>query len=436
MELNSSTSSFNRWRWLIYLIVVVVVWVGYAVVSQPVAKWVSQSWGDAILAATKYRILDPERFVQRRCWDVAYLLTVTLAALAMGDAVNRMVRLYVSPSWRFVPLAFAVFAIVNAMCFFGGQVALPWMMISVVSADLRLTNANMSEIVLWESTSDSTAAGMVLGSSQANAQLGASHLNQLLEGDALFADMSYHGGHPFNVVLLGHRWKRYPDIAIWYLSILDIWNHKELGAAAQSLMNGPSEAELVELGADQDLDPLRMWYGRVGRWVPLFRVRRVLERLVFGVTGVPVVSDYHARKMSQDEREALKFAQFTQVMSAGVGDQQNYEALQRLQRACIRRMLDRMERHGTRLLLIAGHVHPDVEAVMPEKRRELLAFLKELTAGKSHVVLVDDELPRPTAEQYRDFTHLKETERPWYTEAVLQLAREKGILSPARQPLD
>ena len=158
----------------------------------------------------------------------------------------------------------------------------------------------------------------------------------------------------------------------------------------------------------------------------MFRVRREIEGLVFGVTGTPAVSNHHVQ-MDADEKNARIFRELCTLMTTGDRDEKAFETAKQLQKGCIERVVNRFQKAGTQLVIIVGHVHPRAEAQMPQKRKELLGHIRVVTDGKSLVMVVDEELPTPLAEHYSDYTHIDVEHRNEYTRAVFELLRKRKI---------
>lgn len=424
MDHNSSTSSSSRRRWWAYAITVTTTWLVFAFFGQIIADLAEAKLGPQILSATKGRIFDPNQFVHDRLYDIAYLISIGILATAAIEAVVYGLGRVMHERWRFVPVAAMSFVILNGAVLLASRSASFWLPSTILASSMRLANAKLSEQILWQNAKGRT--GMVLGSSQANAQLGVEYLNKILEEDTLFAEQSYCAGHPMNVLMLQDGWQKHPDVAIWYLSILDIYNHIELGSAAQPLMTATTQKDVMELQGDEAMGRLRMRYAKLGRTIPMFRIRRTSEFALFGTTGVPRITNRN-RTMDAEAERARQRARMIEVLTVGT-DPPTYETACQFQRGCIRRVVQRFDEHGTKLVVITGHVHPEVESQMPEKRAELLRLLREMESQSNNVFVIDNELPRPTADEYRDFTHLDDSKRFEYTSKVVELLKEKNLL--------
>ena len=313
MVRSSSTFSFERWRW--YVLAIAVAWLGYMIVGPWLAEHLGSSHGEKIISATKHRVLEPTQFVRNRMFDAALVITLLTFAVGTVDLAACLVRWIWPSPWRFLPLTGITFVVLNVFTVLVGKVTLFWIMIAFIAPSMRAANVRMGEAILFEH--GDVTKGLLLGSSQANSQISVTHLNELLEGDALFGDSAYAAGHPLTVLLLQSRWQEYPDVAVWYLSILDIYSHHGLGGAAQPLMNAQSEADLIELGWQEVVDPSRVRYAILARWLPLFRVRRSIQSVALGVMGPPPVVDYASRHADATDQRNFRHARLTKTMTTG-----------------------------------------------------------------------------------------------------------------------
>ena len=226
------------------------------------------------------------------------------------------------------------------------------------------------------------------------------------------------------------RLEQKPDLAVWYMSSLCINDHLEFGASAQSLMTGRVEDDFDALDGTKAFGWLRMFYGRVGRWLPLFRIRREAEGLLFAITGTPEVA-HPNRTEDPAEVKAKTFDRFIEVMTKGDGTEAQFEHARQFRLECLSLVVDRFHEMGTKLVIIIGHVHPDVEELYPQMREELLQHVLKAAEGKPTIHVVDEELPACPAEQFRDLAHLGEDYRNAYTEAVFEHLKKTGMVGQA-----
>ena len=367
------------------------------------------------------KVVSAAAFVHGRLLEAMWLATLLLAWAAVHALCARWrARLFSSRRLAWAGHAAVALICLNLWCAAAQRTVLFWGLFWQGAQTHNLTRFHIKLILAGEQIGPARA--VLVGSSQVRAQIDEELLNSLLGSRLRATELHYPGNKAYDVFMMQPLVSRArPDYVIYYASEGD-FHSGSVTEAVPAFLTAGALPDLVRRGGLKFVPLERAGYGVLGEIVPLFRLREVISRRVFG----PAIMDLNqqAYDAALEASLATRAAQWTKTFVLNDESRFHQQALTDL--------ADRCRQSGQHLILIAGELNPLVQPTMaPEIRAGMLTLMRQLAAGSDHVTLIEDLPPQAEAD-YMDLTHVNKDAQARFTRALA--ARLEGILAARSRP--
>lgn len=397
---------------------VAAMWLGYATLGPLATRTVSDHFGATILRATQGNLADAHAFVGTCAREAVLLLSVALLAvivyrllcrLCLGPASNK------TGAWVF--LTVMGFVLFNVWLAVAMHTTLFWCLMWQGEETNNLTRFRLKAAMLRDYAAERKA--VILGSSQARAQLDERLLNELLEPMLHTAELHFPGSHAYDITLVNRKIaSTCPQVLICYVSEMNFYE----GAASEVIpvffgFEDLKDCQTLPVIANLPFDG--MAYGLLGDVLPAFALRDVISQRLLG-TGVALI------RARTHERETQRDVKATRRQKAKT---YRLDKAAKFQKQAFTAFAVRCEKQNQQLIILAGQLNPSVSRYLdPTIRADMLSFLRHLRDQHPNLVLLDD-LPLQMESDYTDLTHVNATKQAEFTRYFAEQLRSK-ILAP------
>lgn len=411
----------RRHHW-VCLALLALAWLPYITAGNALANVAAGRWGEKILAATDGNVADAKHFVLFRLHDLTVLGSAAFALVLLhGLITGGLLRWSGFRRQPWVASALSLFVLGNIWLLLAMQTGLFWIGFwQGRDHTAPLVRFEMKRQLLAEHPAPGKA--VILGSSQARAQIEEAQLNALLAPDLYTGELHFPGSQAFDI-WLAHRQlaPSSAQIVICYISELSIYQPVS-GEAAPYLLGWKDLRTTSDLGGLPLLPARKLGYGLFGNILPVFYLRDALSRRLLG----PGVADIGQRQ--HDQAMHVETAAELDARAAGF---HRADASAEFQKRALAAFVADCERQGQTLVLIAGQFNPRLSArVDPAIRQDMLAFLEGLRQQSARVVLITDS-PAQAEADYEDLTHVNKQTQQAYTAFLAAHLRtvQKGLVA-------
>jgi hypothetical protein len=399
--------------------VVAAMWLGYVTLGPLATRSVSVHFGAAILQATQGNLADAQAFVGTCACEALLLLSVALLAVivyrllsrhCLGPASNK------TGAWAF--LTVIGFVLFNVWLAVATHTTLFWCLMWQGEETNNLTRFRLKAAMLRDYPSDRKA--VILGSSQARAQLDEGLLNKLLEPTLHTAELHFPGSHAYDIAMVNRKIASLRlQVLICYVSELNFYE----GAVSEVIPVFFGFEDLKDcrtLPVIANLPFEGMAYGLLGDLLPAFALRDVISQRLLGGGVALIRARTHERETQRDvevtRRQKAKTYQFNKAAE--------------FQKQAFTAFAVQCEKQNQQLIILAGQLNPSVARYLdPGLRTDMLSFLRHLRDQHPNLVLLDD-LPVQLESDYSDLTHIKAVKQAEFTRYLAEQLKSK-ILAPA-----
>lgn len=398
----------------VLLAVAAAMAVAYALAGATLAAWIGERFAGPLMAVGQGKFSDPVAFVQNRLGEAVALGVLALVFIAIDVALwPRLAAWRSGGAWALG--AAVAFAQLNALAWAAQDTTTFWLATwQGEDASYPLTPFTIKRQLAEEAGAAHQI--VVLGNSQASAQVEEGLIAQALGDGVGVTELGYVGTEPFDLLLIQPRIAALrPDAAVVFLSELSFYRGA-VGMRYSAFMASAGQADFDALGGGAlgvpGLADAR-WYARVARAVPLFAVREPLVRRVLG-TSVADIDQFHYDVDLIGDLDARADATVPLFTAPDASTAV-------FQKRALETFVQRSAAAGTDVVLLAGRVNPLVsDRLDPALRADFLRTLDGLAARYPTVTVVGDAaMPDPPAAAYHDLTHVSDAEKENGTREML-----------------
>lgn len=405
-----------------------LAWIGYALLSRPLAAWMAHQWGAQLLHAGDGKFTDAAVFLQNRfregAWLVTWLAVLLVATVWLGTVLQRRLPAL----WRWIPHSVAGFVALNLWVRLAMGTCLFWCLLwSGKGTTDNLTQFHIKRLLMDENPASVKA--VLGGSSQVRAEIDDRLLNQALAPRVFATELHFPGNKGFDFLFLERALRRQEaDVIVCYLSEGNFFG-EGLSAGFALFFSWGDLADFLRLGGRPGWGAKGIGYGMLGDMLPLFRLRDALAQRLLGAETANI------KQRQRDEALASNLEQRAADAAANyrAGPQTAFEM------GAFEQFVARCQARRIAVVLCCGQLNPILSSKLdPALRPRMVSFLQQLAARHGNVTLVEPgALPVHSAEDYEDLTHVNRAAQERFTEAIVRvlagLARQRA---GERAPLD
>ncbi len=392
---------------LIVLALSGLVWLGYAIVANWVARYASAHFSAAVARLTLGYATDAGDFVKYRLRDAALLLTTLALVLVLPGALAEIFSGNgARQNRRWILPACALFVLANLWLAVACHTTLFWLAFWEGRNDTsNLVRIETKELLLRESRAGLKAA--ILGNSQAHRQLNDQFLNELLTTNLHTSELHWPGSHGYDIYLVHHNLDpAAAQVMICYVSEMNFYE----GVAADSVplfFGFKNIRDFKEFNLAQHVPARDLGYGLLSDALPAFYLRNVVSQRLLGLGLVNVRQRAVSTAASGDADPAGRWAASFQNGANAAFQKSAFAAF-------AQECADRHEQ----LVVIAGQVNPLVSRRLdPALRADMMDLLHELQRRFPNFHLIENP-PAQDASEYADLTHVNAECRAAFTRFV------------------
>jgi hypothetical protein len=408
--------SHARQLWLAGGAFVVLAWVA-ALAGRPVGTVVERLAGRELRSMLRGRVSNVPEFVAHSITEMAFLLTVTVVAIAIVAAVSVYLRRTLSNRVAALLAAVAAsFVAANVVAYAASCTAIFWLALYAAGPNLKQPAFHIERLLLM---SESGPTRMVIvGSSQGHSEIRASYLDEQCGNRYKFANLSFAGSSGFDFLMLEEQFRPLrPSYVLVYISPQAFFTGAQGGRLLPFLSFGTLQ-DARRLGLLGRLTEDDIWYGTLGMLSPLFRARRAVSDAVFGEAAG-----------GDDEAQPDAAAAPPDRVTA-VASQYRVNEDSALHMRAFGEFLERVVSHGATPIVLVGQVSPVLQArLAPAVEPAFDAFVQKLGTIPG-VRVVHDGLVVHRANDYApgDYMHVTDDARMAYTKSLVKvLQRDFGM---------
>ncbi len=406
--------------YLIACVCLLAGWVGYALAGRLVALVVAGRFGSVLLRLGQGKVSDPTPFVQYRLREALWLVTLVLLWIAAHGLLDRLIRTRIKYC-RGVVHGVAGFACLNLWICAASNTALFWGAIGVGSGIQLQMQFHFKRILLEENLMPRRA--VLMGSSQARAQIDEEILNQRLGTNLWTTELSYAGVQGYDLLLLERQIRRAnPQVVVCYLSE-GYFYQGSTSATLPWFFQFRDVLDSWRRGGFRYLVGKNIRAGLLGDLLPLFRCREALAQRLFGPAIVNLKQLQYDRSLQADlEARARENARAFHLSAESDFEKQAFEDF-----------VARCQQANRQVVLLVGGYNPILaRKIDPAIRADMMRFLDRLKSRYSCVVLVPQgDLPEQTPADYEDLNHVNpDMQRRFTANLADQLPK---LLSPGQE---
>ena len=400
--------------------IIAILWAGYLAAGRFVCEWIVRIQGDTIMRLGKGRITDIAEFLHDVMFESVFLATIILLLACVTAIIWIGCKKKISGSWLWLPMSLVVFVNINILIAFASETSLYWLVLYVGGPNLKQSGFHVERMLLKKDRG-AEAKAIVLGSSQGQSQVHIGELNKRFWPKIRFGNLSYAGAQAFDFLLIQDHYKDISaDLIICYVSELNFYipvsGKRYVPMLTLSGLKTLKEHNILRFGVGEEL-----YYAGIAIVLPLFRSRRAIEMFAFGeVSGWPkrqvvVAGKAPQNKMQRRETQARKLA-----IDYTLGPDSDF------QKESFLEFLRTTQGKIKKVVIIGGQVNPILAAkISPEVLTDFQHFVKGLSNQFANTVVLIDELPRHSPQDYDDLMHITPETRLYYTHCLADILEEK-----------
>lgn len=382
--------------WILALISLMCLWLG---IPEWMAQIADRLAGDLVQRALGAKIYSSLEFFENRFQEVFKILFLM--------CVLGLIYFYVACySRRWNGIRCLIFRV--GIGFVGVNVLLAGLIHTGLFWGLWIRGEKSVNLVNWQfksilarDTHDVTK-GIILGSSQARAQLDEELINPTLsKRQAWLWELHFPGCMALEINLIFRRAFQLaaPSFVVCYVSEGTFF--QDTGTTAQGYFVHVSDLPRIlswNPSHTHVVDWLQVRYSILGQFVPLYYLREPVAQSILGASMTYIDQRRHDNSLDTDLMSRAR--SFAQLYSSGPNSHFQFLAFQDFASLCVQRNI--------RLIVIQGNLNPIVDSFLPpEIRPRMENFLAELDASSDLITVVDAQQFTPdSGAVYSDLTHV------------------------------
>ena len=391
---------------------IVFLWLNYFVLGTSVSRHLAARFAEVVLRATRGNVADPAIFIQGRLCEGLLLVTYLVAAAWLHVAITqRILRKSADRTRHWIAHAASGFVLFNLWLGLAMQTTLFWCAMWQGNGTQNLTRFHLKRLLFAENQSPSKA--VILGNSQARAQLDEELLNELLKPQLHTAELHFPGSNAYDIWLIHRRIANLrPNLIIVYVSELTFYNGNHHEAAANFFQFSDAK-DLAAADVRSFVPRQGFQYGLLGAALPIFRLRDVLSQRLLGTGLIQLKQRQHDQHMMENlEANAEKGASGYRIDRSSDFEMRAF-----------RNFVSDCENGKETVLILVGQLNPLLsQRFDPKIRPHMISFLHHLRDQHSNVVL-NENLPFQSAANYEDLTHVKKEIQKRFTQWIAESLR-------------
>ena len=384
-------------------------WLSYWLGGHWAARCLADRFGPALERVSKGKIADVRLFIEHRLgeglWLVSTLMVLGCLFWMLGWVLG---RLQVKVRWRWIGHAVLGLISANVLLGMAGRTALFWALMWQGENTHSLAQFHFKRVLMEELHAPQQA--VLLGSSQARAEIDENRLNVILGKRLWTTELHYPGTRASDLLLVARRLKDHSFThAICYLSEMNFY----IGSHSEPLPFFLTVGDCFDfgrLGGWHFIAGRAAYYGLLGQVLPAFRYRDVLAQRVLGLGLHAIQQRIYDASLAADLEARAQVAAKTYVR----GPESEF------QKRIFEQFILECGAHGRRLILCCGQLNPILARKLdPSIRLDLRQFLQRMKEKYPGVVFLDEHsLPEQTIKDYVDLTHVTPEAQAIFTERL------------------
>jgi hypothetical protein len=383
--------------------------------AAPLARFAAAHWGAKILAATDGNVPDAKVFLQLLLHDAVILFSLAASLTLVHAFGARWLPLpSVTRRRRWVVHSLLAFAAVNLWLLVASHTTLFWLLLwQGRDYNTAVTRFQLKHQLLLHHPAARKA--VILGNSQARAQIEEAQLNQLFGAQLYTGELHFPGSRGVDVWLTHrHLEANSAQIVICYVPEGFFYGNHNLSEAATSFFSFSDWHAAKKLGALEEIPARKLGYGLLGDALPVFALREPLAHRLLGYG----VGDIRQRQHDELGKPALDHSLATAAA------EYQFDRLSEFQKRAFTAFVADCVAQKQTLMLIAGQINPKLGSLInPAVHEDMLAFLRQLRQDFPSVMLVDD-CPAQSEADYEDITHVNKVRQEKFTEFISERLRQ------------
>jgi len=402
-----------------------LAWLGFWLTGDWLAGGLNKYFGQKLMTLGDGKFSDPVVFIRGRLRDFLWLSTAATGLIWIVFALGRRWATRFLKVWRWVP--YSILAAVAGEVWLRAAIStgLFWMLfwngVGETHSEVlfRLKLASLRE--------DKAPVKMVvLGNSQARAQVDERIINRQLAGQAWMMELHFPGIRAYELLLQDDLLPQgSTQVIVTYLSEMTFYT----GASSEALpyfFGWRHLPEFYNLGGHRVPWTRMMSYGLLGDTLSYFFVRDVAAQRVLGRPITQMTTAQAAEPPDLDLRARKWLAQF------------RTDAAVEFEKKSFSRFAERCRQKDRWLVVCAGQLNPVMGKLIPaEIRQDFSQYLRGLAAANDHVILLDESnLPAQSTSDYEDLTHVTPAAQARFSEHLAERLRKELTLHnlPSKYP--
>lgn len=391
--------------WILALLSLLCLWLG---IPEWMAHMADRLAGDAVRRALGVKIYSSLAFFDNRFQEVFKILFLM--------SVLGLIYFHVADySRRWNGIRCLIFRV--GIGFIGVNVLLAGLIHTGLFWGLWLRGDMSVNLVNWHfksilarDTHDVTK-GIILGSSQARAQLDEELINPILsKRQAWLWELHFPGSMAMEINLIFRRAVHLaaPSFVVCYVSEGTFF--QDTGTTAQGYFVHVSDLPRIlpwHPSNSHVMDWLQVRYSILGQFIPLYYLREPVAQTILGNAMTYIDQRTHNNSLDSDLMSRAR--SFAQLYSSGPNSAFQFSAFQDFADLCVQRNI--------RLIVLQGNLNPIVDSLLPpEIRLSMEDFLAELDASSDLVTVVDAQQFNPdSGAVYSDLTHVDTSTQHYFS---------------------
>jgi hypothetical protein len=403
-----------------------VTWLAYLMLARPLSLFLARRWSLKILQAGDGAFSDAAVFLHQRFFEAAWLLTLTVALLAVIFSVGGILSRKLPPLWKWIAHSSTAFVAANIWLKLAAGTVLFWCLFwnGKGSTD-NFTQFHIKLLLMDESPAPVKV--VLAGSSQVRTQIDRRALNRELLPNMFTTELHYPGNRSYDFLLLNRKLQNHKvNIIVCYLSELNFFSGG-LSDGSSLFFNFSDWPEFKRLGGQAQWSFRTIGYGFLGSALPAFRLRDPVAQRFFGseLVGLRQRQQDKSLVVSSLDQRAKEAAAFYRV-----------DAQSDFSTAALEEFVLKCRAENREVVLCCGQLNPVLGRKLdPSLRPKMISFLEDLSKKYDNVVLLTEkDLPIQTEADYEDLTHVREVAQSRFTQLIAKTLQSLSLKPSGQFP--
>lgn len=389
-----------------------IVWGLYALGIGPLLEH-TKPVQQKLVSAAAGKITDGGFYLNLLVKELCILFTWVIVLMAAYVIIaHPFTEKFRSPLLRLGSRTLVLFLLVNLFAGLASQRIVYWMALWDSPPHIY-TQFNIKRLLYHAAGRPHTA--VILGSSQAMAQISEETLNQDLGSSLYTTELHFPGSFAMDLPLIQNTLSDDPpSLYLVYLNENNFYGFN--GERFMYFLNPSGLWRLIQSRGLEILSDRQIAYAALSMTLPLFRQRDVLMRRLLGAKWALLEGTGHQENitaLSLDDRADLHLRSWD--MAHWDLNQKGFSVF-----------MEQAERQGSWVVILRGQSHPALVNRIPKKMtRRFDAYLASLLSHATNVMILQQaELLIQDAEDYVDLTHVNKNTQKRFSTALARALRK------------